>query len=110
MRLIADLSLTDLAQYIEPLLQAPAADERAASVRALGRLGVQEAQALIQPLLHYPVQEVRKAAQTALRNLGGKETSRANAPSKIVDGARRWTIGETSSSDDDNDWKAACAP
>ena len=106
LRLIADLSLTELAQDIEPLLQAPAADERAASVRALGRLGVQEAQALIQPLLQDSVQDVRKAAQTALRNLSGKETRPPAPPSKIVDGARRWTIGEASSSDDDNDWKA----
>ncbi len=105
-RLIADLSLTQLAQDIEPLLQAPAADERAAGVRALGRLGVQEAGALIQPLLHDPVQDVRKAAQTALRNLSGKETRAPAPPSKIVDGARRWTVGESSDSDDDNDWKA----
>ena len=82
LRLIADLSLTELAQDIEPLLQAPAADERAASVRALGRLGVQEAQALIQPLLQDPVQDVRKAAQTALRNLSGKETRAPAPPSK----------------------------
>ena len=69
-------------------------------------MGVQEAQTLIQPLLQDPVQDVRKAAQTALHNLGGKETRAPSPPSKIVDGARRWTIGESNSSDDDNDWKA----
>jgi len=106
LRLIADLSLTQLTPDIELLLQAPASDERSASARALGRMGVQEAQALIQPLLQDPVQDVRKAAQTALHNLGGKETRAPSPPSKIVDGARRWTIGESNSSDDDNDWKA----
>jgi 3'-5' exonuclease/HEAT repeats len=106
LRLIADLPLPQLAQDIEPLLQAPAADERAASARALGRLGVQEAQAMLQTLLQDPVQDVRKAAQTALRNLSGKETRAPSPPSKIVDGARRWTIGESNSSDDDSDWKA----
>jgi hypothetical protein len=106
LRLIADLSLIELAPDIEPLLQSPASDERAASLRALGRLGVQEALTLIQSLLQDPVLEVRKAAQTALRNLSGKETRAPAPPSKIVDGARRWTIGETASSDDDDDWKA----
>src|SRR5436305_9852792 len=49
LRLIADLSLVQLAPEIEPLLQAPTSDERAASARALGRLGVKQAKALIQP-------------------------------------------------------------
>lgn len=106
LRLIADLSLIELVAEIEPLLQAPAADERAASVRALGRLGVQQSLALIQSLLQDPVQDVRKAAQTALRNLSGKETRAPSPPSKIVDGARRWTIGESDSPNDDDDWKA----
>src|SRR5205085_964222 len=40
LRLIADLSLVELAPDIELLLQAPSSDERAASARALGRMGV----------------------------------------------------------------------
>jgi hypothetical protein len=106
LRLIADLSLVQLAPEIELLLQAPTSDERAASARALGRLGVKQAGALIQPLLQDPVQDVRKAAQTALRNLAGKAPRPQGPAAKIVEGARTWTIGETTSSDDENDWKA----
>lgn len=47
LRLIADLSLVQLAPDIEPLLQAPTSDERAASARALGRLGAKQAKPLI---------------------------------------------------------------
>ena len=106
LRLIADLSLTPLASDIEPLLQAPTSDERAASARALGRMGVKEAVPLIEPLLQDPVHDVRKAAQTALRNLSGKERRIQGPAPKIVDGTRSWTIGETTDADDENDWKA----
>ncbi|GAC1620497.1 MAG: hypothetical protein NVS4B7_12560 [Ktedonobacteraceae bacterium] len=106
LRLITDLSLVQLVPDIEPLLQASASDERTASARALGRLGMKSAQPLIEPLLQDPVQDVRKAAQTALRNLNGKESRPPGPASKLVDGTRSWTIGETTSSDDDNDWKA----
>ncbi len=106
LRLISDLSLIEMVGDIEPLLQAPASDERSASVRALGRLGIKSAASLIEPLLQDPVQDVRKAAQTALRALSGKET-RAPSPPPVrgVDGVRSWTIGESPSSDDD-EWKA----
>src|SRR5207248_5353457 len=93
LRLIAGLSLVQLAPEIEPLLQAPTSDERAASARALGRLGVKQAKALIQPLLQDPVQDVRKAAQTALHVLTGKAVGVAPLPVAIlVDGTRSWTI------------------
>lgn len=106
LRLIADLSLTQLTSDIGPLLQAPTSDERAASTRALGRMGVKEAVPLIEPLLQDPVHDVRKAAQTALRNLSGKENRLQGPAPKIIDGTRSWTIGETSDADDENDWKA----
>ena len=106
LRLIADLTLVQLVPDIEPLLQAPSSDERAASARALGRMGVREAQPLLQPLLQDPVHDVRKSAQTALRNLGRKETRAPGPPSRLIDGARSWTIGEVGNLDDDNDWKA----
>ena len=107
LRLIADLSLVQLAPEIEPLLQAPTSDERAASARALGRLGVKQAKALIQPLLQDPVQDVRKAAQTALHVLTGKAVRVAPLPvAKLVDGTRSWTIGETNNAGDENDWEA----
>ena len=106
LRLIADLSLVQLAPDIEPLLQAPYSDERAASARTLGRLGVQESQPLLQALLQDPVYDVRKSAQTALRNLSRKETRSPSPPSKLVDGVRSWTIGEANNAEDGNDWKA----
>jgi len=87
-------------------LQAPYSDERAASARTLGRLGVQESQPLLQALLQDPVYDVRKSAQTALRNLARKETRSPSPPSKLVDGVRSWTIGETTNAEDGNDWKA----
>ncbi len=107
LRLIADLSLVQLASEIEPLLQSLTADERSASVRALGRLGVTQADALIRPLLEDPVLDVRKAAQTALRHAkGGKNPREPWAiPAKLTDGTRSWTVGETNQSDED-DWKA----
>ena len=106
LRLIADLSLVQLAPDIEPLLQAPYSDERAASARTLGRLGVQESQPLLQALLQDPVYDVRKSAQTALRYLARKETRSPSPPSKLVDGVRSWTIGEANNAEDGNDWKA----
>lgn len=107
LRLIVDLSLVQLAPDIEPLLHARTADERAAAVRALGRLKVEQSKELIRPLLQDPVQDVRKAAQLALRDPSSKEPRGSIAPpARLADGARSWTVGETSSSDDDSDWKA----
>jgi hypothetical protein len=107
LRLIADLSLVQLAPDIEPLLQALTSDERAASARALGRLGVKQARSLLQPLLQDPVLDVRKAGQTALRSLGDKQARTPAPPStKLANGARSWTIGETNNAGDENDWKA----
>lgn len=107
LRLIADLSLVQLAPDIEPLLHAPTADERAAAVRALGRLKVEHSKELIRPLLQDPVQDVRKAAQFALRDPNAKEPRGPSvSPTRLADGARSWTVGETSSSDDESDWKA----
>lgn len=106
LRLISDLSLVELVPDLELFLKAPTADERAASVRALGRLGVKSAQEAIVPLLEDPVHEVRKAAQTALHNLGNKQAHPPALPTKIVDGTRSWSVGETSNQDDDDGWKA----
>ena len=107
LRLIADLSLVQLVPDIEPLLQAPTADERAASARALGRLGAKQAKPLIQPLLQDPVQDVRKAAQTALRSFGDKEVHTPPlSATRLAGGARSWSVGETNDAGDENDWKA----
>jgi len=109
LRLISDLALTQLTPDIEPLLKAPAADERAAAIRSLGRLDSEHSKELIRPLLQDPVHDVRKAAQTALDSPGQKsgKVNRA-APIRNVDGARSWTIGASNEggSADDDDWKA----
>ncbi len=112
LRLIADLSLVDLAPDIEPLLYAPTAEERASAIRTLGRLGATQSRALITPLLQDPVQEVRRAAQTALRSTSPREPhTRRATPVRNADGARSWTIGENDetskeAASDDSDWKA----
>lgn len=107
LRLITDLSLTEMAADIESLLLSPTSDERSASARALGRLGIKEAQPLIRPLLQDPVQDVRKSAQTALRGLSNTPLRIYTTPViKLADGARSWTVGETESDNEDDDWKA----
>jgi hypothetical protein len=113
LRLIADLSLIQLAPDIIPLLQASTSDERAGSARALGRLGIKSAGDQIRLLLHDPVHDVRKSAQTALRNLEEKEGRQPLAPhatpSKTVEGARSWVVetsNQASIPDDKSDWKA----
>ena len=107
LRLISDLSLVEMASDIEPLLSSLASDERSASARALGRLGVKEAQAAIRPLLQDPVNDVRKSAQAALRNLNNTPLRTYTTPSiKLADGARSWSVGETESADEEDDWKA----
>lgn len=113
LRLITDLSLTQLAPDIQPLLQAVTADERAAAARALSRLGVEDAHELIRPLLNDPVHEVRKAAQTALRFSSSKEPRVQWAvPERLADGARSWTVGGDAASSDeaevggDDDWRS----
>ena len=112
LRLIADLSLVQLAPEIEPLLYAQASEERAAAARTLSRLHVPHAEELIHPLLRDPVYDVRKAAQTALRNLSshsqGQQQQRVT-PTRLADGVRSWTVGETSGmsgDEDESEWKA----
>jgi hypothetical protein len=112
LRLITDLSLTRLLPEIEQLLQADTADERAAAIRALSRLGTEEAKARIPALLQDPVFEVRKAAQTALRYSTEKEPRNQWAtPARSADGTRSWVVGESPPPDDaetkgDDDWRA----
>ncbi|BCL82844.1 hypothetical protein ccbrp13_53090 [Ktedonobacteria bacterium brp13] len=110
LRLIADLSLTQLSTDILPMLQGVTSDERCASARALGRMGIKTAIEPVSLLLHDPVQDVRKAAQTALRHLLTKD-ARNTRPiaSRNMDGSRRWVIENTtqpSTDDDDDGWKS----
>ncbi len=108
LRLIADLALVDLYPEITPLLAAQTAEERAAAIRALSRLDVEQSKALIRPLLHDPVQDVRKAALTALRSVNKEPRGKWAIPVRAADGTRSWTVGETTgtSSSNEDDWKA----
>jgi hypothetical protein len=65
-RLIADLEVVGLAPDLHPLLAALAAEERAAAVRALGRLHDQSAAPALRGLLDDAVYDVRQTARTAL--------------------------------------------
>lgn len=111
LRLIADLSLTQLTPDIVPLLHSVASDERASGTRTLGRLGVKSVQDSIRPLLADPVDDVRKAAQAALRNLGDKDAkAKQTTPTTSSDGTRTWTVGQDGKTNttpvDDDPWKA----
>ncbi len=111
LRLITDLSLVQLTADILPLLHAETADERSASVRALGRLGVKSAEEPMRALLHDPVHEVRKAAQVALHNLHEKEPhARRATPITAADGTRSWIIEKeqptSQIADEENGWKS----
>ncbi len=108
LRLIADLSLVDLAPDIEPLLTSQPAEMRAGAIRALSRLNVEHAKDLIRPLLHDPVQDVRKAAQTALRIQTKEPQPNMTTRVKSADGTRSWIVGDPNEADTpvENDWKA----
>ena len=108
LRLIAYLSLLDLAPDIEPLLSAQPAEVRAGAIRALSRLNVEHAQDLIRPLSDDPVQDVRKAAQTALRLQTREPRQNMATRVKSTDGTLSWTVGDSNESDDTaaNDWRA----
>jgi len=112
LRLIVDLSLTQLVPDIVPLLEAKTSDERAASVRALGRLNITSVRDKVEPLLNDPVYDVRKAVQNTFYHLGekGKPQPQRHTPTKAADGTRTWTIGGESNSqkndDDDDGWRA----
>jgi len=111
LRLITDLSLIQLVPEIKPLLQAPTADERAAAIRSLSRLGAAGVKEWIMPLLRDPVSDVRKAAQTALHFTGPKEPRGQWAtPERRADGTRSWTVGEAApagtAEGGEDDWRA----
>ncbi len=93
-RLITELDLTELAPDMRPLLEAPAADVRAAAARSLGRLRDQAAESALRALLHDPVQDVREACQNALDHLGDVPSpASAHRPSHRSSAAT-WTSGE----------------
>jgi hypothetical protein len=103
MRVMSDLGLVELAPQMLPALAAPAAEERAAAARTLGRLarlgapGVEDAQERLTALLGDAVADVRKAATLALAWLKS-DAPLESAPSFAVrkpgqDGTKAWTVG-----------------
>ena len=87
MRLGADLELRRLAPDLYPYLASPAADERQAAVRALGRLHAQSALGLVRLLLHDAVDDVRQAAALVVEQLSGGETAGVRSRVKWSDSA-----------------------
>jgi 3'-5' exonuclease/HEAT repeats len=79
MRLVGDLELQRLAPDLYPYLASPAADERQAAVRVLGRLQDRNAVGLIRLLLGDAVQDVRQAAALAVEQLSTKEAAGVRA-------------------------------
>lgn len=106
LRIVTDLSLAQLAPEIERLLPSPAADDRAAAIRALGKLGVKQAKELIEPFMSDPVFDVRKAAATALYTLDNPSARRPALPPVLIEGTRSWSVGGAESTAGDDDWKS----
>jgi hypothetical protein len=107
-RLGVDLELTEVAPDLHRFLGFPAADVRAGTARALGRLHDLSAEPLLRPLLDDPVQDVREATQAALRLLSGPPpTPRVLRPRSGANGAVRWTSSATDDAPSPDDWRAA---
>jgi hypothetical protein len=107
-RLIADLSLTQLTPDLLVALHGKTSDERSAAIRALSRMGVMEAAEEITLLLDDPVQDVREAAWNALRSMLTKESQHSRTtPVRAEDGTRSWVVEDKSvgENEEKNDWK-----
>ncbi len=119
MRLMSDLGLVQLAPQLLPALAAPAAEERAAAARALGRLaklGAPDMEDVVErltALLEDPIAEVRKAARLALDWLTTENTpGQRYVVRQPGAGPASWTVGGESAevgagAAPDDDWRAA---
>ncbi|HEU5368924.1 MAG TPA: ribonuclease D [Ktedonobacterales bacterium] len=117
MRLISDLGLVQLAPQMLPALAAPAAEERAAAARTLGRLArlgapdVQDAPERLMALNEDPVAEVRKAARLALDWLSNDGMpGQRYVIRRPGEGPASWTVGAQADESDAvpvEDWRAA---
>ena len=117
MRLISDLGLVQLAPQMLPALAAPAAEERAAAARTLGRLArlgapdVQDAPERLMALDEDPVAEVRKAARLALDWLSNDGMpGQRYVIRRPGEGPASWTVGVQTDEVDAapaEDWRAA---
>ncbi len=117
MRLISDLGLVQLAPQMLPALAAPAAEERAAAARTLGRLArlgapdVADAPERLLALNADPVAEVRKAAHLALDWLSSESLpAHRYVMRRPGEGPASWTVGaeaDASAAAPADDWRAA---
>lgn len=117
MRLISDLGLAQLAPQMLPALAAPAAEERAAAARTLGRLArlgapdVGDAPERLMALNEDPVAEVRKAARLALDwLLSDTMPGQRYVVRRPGEGFASWTVGvgaDEPTADSKEDWRAA---
>ncbi len=117
MRLISDLGLVQLAPQMLPALAAPAAEERAAAARTLGRLArlgapdVEDALERLMALNEDPVAEVRKAARLALDWLSNDGLpNHRYVIRRPGAGPASWTVGaeaDESPTSPSEDWRAA---
>jgi len=117
MRLISDLGLVQLASQMLPALAAPAAEERAAAARTLGRLvrlgapDVEDAPARLMTLNEDPVAEVRKAARLALDWLADDGLpAHRYVIRRPGEGPASWTVGaeaDEPAATPADDWRAA---
>lgn len=108
-RMIAELDLTVLAADLRPLLIAPAAEERAAAARALGRLHDTTAEPAMRAMLNDAVLDVRQAAEAALQYLSSGPPTAANSVTRGRQGTgTSWTVGASSPDGPLQDgWQAA---
>jgi len=108
LRVAADLGLTDLEPEVRMMLTAPASEERAAAVRALGKLRLPGADELIVPLLDDPVAEVRHAAQLAHEWLSTPPPVRTPSAGRYRSGNGRWVIeAPADEAPEAADWQSA---
>ncbi len=108
-RLIADLELAELIPVLRPGLSALATEERAGTVRALGRLRDVASEAALRTLLADPVLDVRDAARIALAQLTAPPTQPASSAVTRThhDGAARWTLNDaTNGPPEEAGWQA----
>jgi 3'-5' exonuclease len=91
-KVIGELGLKGMVEEIRPFMASRAAEERASSARALGRLHDVDARPTLQALTRDPVEDVRVAAHHALEHRVSSAASRV-ARNKTAGQPTRWVVG-----------------
>jgi hypothetical protein len=110
LRVVADLGLVGLMPEVCEMLTAPAAEERAAAARTLGKLRIAGAADLIRPLLSDPVADVRQAAQRALEWLNTPGSDRVSFAGHYRVASGHWVVRADTQDEPDvdtDDWRSA---